>query len=85
MIKDDELFERFNLSSEENKFLRRFETFFICNSCIKDEDSTDDEEEAKSSLGDFAAACHVVITQGALEKTLATQRSHAYAGKRGET
>ena len=61
VIKDDELFERFNLSSEENKFLRRFETFFICNSCIKDEDSTDDEEEAKSSLGDFAENEDVVF------------------------
>ena len=51
---DDELFERFNLDSQENKILRRFETFFICNSCLKLEECIEDDEEANSSLGVFA-------------------------------
>ena len=53
VLKDDELFDRFNLSSDENKLLRRFETFFICNSCLKDEESSEDEEETNSSLDFF--------------------------------
>ena len=51
--KKDELFERFNLSLQENQLLRRFETFFICNSCAKDEERSDEDEEVNSTLDSF--------------------------------
>ena len=49
--KEDELFERFQLDSKENMLLRRFETFYLCNSCLKMEELIEDDEEATCSLG----------------------------------
>ena len=49
--KEDELYERFHLDSKENMLLRRFETFYLCNSCLKQEELIEDDEEATCSLG----------------------------------
>ena len=49
--KEDELYERFQLDSKENMLLRRFETFYLCNSCQKLEELIEDDEEATCTLG----------------------------------
>ena len=48
---EHELYERFQLNSPENMSLRRFETFYICNSCVKLEELIEDDEQPTCSLG----------------------------------
>lgn len=51
VTRDEELYERFQLDTPENMLLRRFETFYICNSCAKLEEWIEDDEEPTCSLG----------------------------------
>ena len=53
ITENDELFERFKLSSEEKKSLRRFEAFYICNNCAKTEDVITNDKESKSNLAHY--------------------------------
>ena len=50
ITENDEMFERLKLSSEENKTLRRFEAYYICNSCLKAEEDSKNNEELKCNL-----------------------------------
>ena len=50
---NEELFERFKLSSQEKRNLRRFEAYYLCNACAKSEKVTNNDEESKSILAHY--------------------------------